>query len=107
MSLGASIIGPMSFKTLFVLCLLQGTASAADMREIATHLPSDFLPEAVEGDGGHSRFFLTSIRKHGIAAIDPANGNAMDFGKAPGSVPRLRGLPLSSLPTAASKSANR
>jgi hypothetical protein len=86
MSLETSIIAPMSFKTLSFLWLLQVTVAAAEVREVVTHLPPDFLPEAVEWDGAHSRFLLSSIRKHAIAAIDPANGNANDFGKAPGSV---------------------
>ncbi|HET9375375.1 MAG TPA: hypothetical protein VFO40_10400 [Chthoniobacterales bacterium] len=66
--------------------LLNAAASPAETREFVTNLPKDFLPEGVEWDGSNSRFLLSSIRKNKIVAVDPANGQASNFAKAPGSV---------------------
>lgn len=79
---GISVPLVINWKALLCL-LLPLTGHAADL---TTSLPADFLPEGVGWDGAHSRFLLSSIRKHSIVAVDPRNGHATDFGKAPGSV---------------------
>jgi sugar lactone lactonase YvrE len=71
--------------------LLYATASAAEMRELVTNLPKDFLPEGIEWDNVNCRFLLSSIRKNEIVAVDPTSGQASDFGKAPGSVLGIHG----------------
>jgi len=53
---------------------------------LVTDLPAGFLPEGVEWDALHHRFLVSSIREQRIAAVDPSNGHASDFSKAPGSV---------------------
>jgi hypothetical protein len=53
---------------------------------LVSDLPAGFLPEGVEWDAPHHRFLVSSIREQRIAAVDPSNGHARDFAKAPGSV---------------------
>ncbi|HEY3519816.1 MAG TPA: hypothetical protein VGK80_02110 [Rhodanobacteraceae bacterium] len=53
---------------------------------LVTDLPAGFLPEGVEWDALHRRFLVSSIREQRIAAVDPSDGHARDFAKAPGSV---------------------
>jgi hypothetical protein len=62
-------------------------APARDAEQtLVTDLPAGFLPEGVEWDALHHRFLISSIREQRIAAIDPSDGHASDFAKAPGSV---------------------